>query len=138
MLVFLIRWFSKFPELKARDFFLTGESYAGHYIPQLADAILNYNIQSKGFKINVKGIAIGNPLLKLNTDSSAVYEYLWSHGIISDELRLRIFRQCDFNNIPNASNECFNAIADASAVSEYVDVYAVLRDLCYHLLYSKS
>ncbi|WZZ12719.1 hypothetical protein YC2023_105808 [Brassica napus] len=69
MLVFLLRWFNKFPELKARHLFLTGESYAGHYIPQLADAIHSYNRQSSGFKINVKGIAIGNPLLKLDTDT---------------------------------------------------------------------
>ncbi|CAF1711727.1 unnamed protein product [Brassica napus] len=131
MLVFLMRWFSKFPELKSRDFFLTGESYAGHYIPQLADAILSYNRQSSGFKINVKGIAIGNPLLKLNTDTSAVYEYLWSHGIISDELRLEIIRRCDFNNIPNVSNACIKATTEAGVVSQFIDVYDVLRDLCY-------
>lgn len=85
MLVFLLRWFDKFPELKARHFFLTGESYAGvfygfdfirnyfilfllfcwltlllagHYIPQLADAIQSYNRQSSGFKINIQGIAV--------------------------------------------------------------------------------
>lgn len=29
MLVFLLRWFDKFPELKSRELFLTGESYAG-------------------------------------------------------------------------------------------------------------
>ncbi|CAF2241213.1 BnaA08g12060D [Brassica napus] len=131
MLVFLIRWFSKFPELKARDFFLTGESYARHYIPQLADAILSYNRESSGFKINVKGIAIGNPLLKLNTDTSAVYEYLWSHGIISDELRQEIIRQCDFNNIPNLSNACIKAATEAGVVSQFIDVDDVLRDLCY-------
>ncbi|CAN7132809.1 unnamed protein product [Brassica rapa subsp. narinosa] len=131
MLVFLMRWFSKFPELKSRDFFLTGESYAGHYIPQLADAILSYNRESSGFKINVKGIAIGNPLLKLNTDTSAVYEYLWSHGIISDELRLEIISQCDFNNIPNVSNACIKAATEAGVVSQFIDVDDVLRDLCY-------
>ncbi|CAH2061302.1 unnamed protein product [Thlaspi arvense] len=131
MLVFLLRWFIKFPELKFRDFFLTGESYAGHYIPQLADAIHSYNIRSSGFKFNVKGIAIGNPLLKLDTDTSAAYDFFWSHGMISDELRLTIGRQCDFASLLNLSKECMEALSEVSLVTEYVNVYDVLLDLCY-------
>jgi len=50
---FLQRWFDKFPEYKNRDFFITGESYAGHYVPQLAQLI----IQSK-LKFNLKAIAV--------------------------------------------------------------------------------
>ncbi|KAG6483826.1 serine carboxypeptidase-like 40 [Zingiber officinale] len=55
-LVFLVNWFERFPEYKGRDFFITGESYAGHYVPQLAHAILNH----KDRLINLKGIAIEN------------------------------------------------------------------------------
>lgn len=29
MHVFLLKWYEKFPELKSRELFLTGESYAG-------------------------------------------------------------------------------------------------------------
>ncbi|VYS52271.1 unnamed protein product [Arabidopsis thaliana] len=131
MLVFLLRWFNKFPELKSRDLFLTGESYAGHYIPQLADVILSYNSRSSGFKFNVKGIAIGNPLLKLDRDFAAAYEYFWSHGMISDEVRLTIMNQCDFANPKNMSNACIYAIVESSVLTEYINSYHILLDVCY-------
>ncbi|KAG7533143.1 Alpha/Beta hydrolase fold [Arabidopsis thaliana x Arabidopsis arenosa] len=75
MLVFLLRWFDKFPELISCELFLTGESYAGHYIPQLANATLNYNSHSSGFKFNMKGIPMGNPLLKLDREIAAAFEF---------------------------------------------------------------
>ncbi|CAH9127559.1 unnamed protein product, partial [Cuscuta epithymum] len=49
---FLKRWFHKFQKYRGREFFITGESYAGHYVPQLAQLIK----KSKA-KINLKGIA---------------------------------------------------------------------------------
>ncbi|KAK1384385.1 Carboxypeptidase [Heracleum sosnowskyi] len=98
MYIFFINWFAKFPSYKDRDLFLTGESYAGHYIPQLAIALLDHNEQSRGYKFNIKGVAIGNPLLKLDRDAPAVYEYFWSHGMISDEIGLAIFNECDFED----------------------------------------
>ncbi|KAG6427925.1 hypothetical protein SASPL_112172 [Salvia splendens] len=51
-LVFLENWFKRFPEFNHRGFYISGESYGGHYVPQLAHLIL----QSKA-KINLKGIA---------------------------------------------------------------------------------
>ncbi|CAE6225948.1 unnamed protein product [Arabidopsis arenosa] len=99
----LVEMVRQFPKLKSRDLFLTGESYAGHYIPQLADAILSYNSRSSGFKFNIKGVAIGNPLLKLDRDSPATYEFFWSHGMISDELKLTITSLCDFDDYTFAS-----------------------------------
>lgn len=53
---FLLNWFERFPEYKSREFFLAGESYAGHYIPQLALKILQFN-KNQTF-INLKGLAV--------------------------------------------------------------------------------
>ena len=58
---FLVNWLERFPQYKTRDFFITGESYAGHYVPQLADTILsNNNISyiTNQTVINLKGIAV--------------------------------------------------------------------------------
>lgn len=137
MLTFLLNWFVKFPEFKSRDLFLTGESYAGHYIPQLAVAVLDHNARSKASKLNLKGLAIGNPLLKLDRDVPATYEFFWSHGMISDEVGLSIMNQCDFEDYTfasphNESDSCNNAIAEAnSIVGDYINNYDVILDVCY-------
>ncbi|XP_025659191.1 serine carboxypeptidase-like 42 isoform X2 [Arachis hypogaea] len=57
MYLFMLKWYEKFPSYRSRELFLTGESYAGHYIPQLTNALLDHNARSTGFKFNIKGVA---------------------------------------------------------------------------------
>lgn len=54
---FLVSFFESFPEYKSNQFFITGESYAGIYIPMLMERI---DQDSLGAKINLIGAAIGN------------------------------------------------------------------------------
>jgi carboxypeptidase C (cathepsin A) len=54
--------------------YLTGESYAGQYIPYLADGMLNRN-DTKHF--NLKGIQINDP--SINDDSVLIYGPLLPH-----------------------------------------------------------
>ncbi|KAE9454836.1 hypothetical protein C3L33_13303, partial [Rhododendron williamsianum] len=63
----------------------------GHYIPQLAELMIQFNKKEKLF--NLKGIAVssplqkyplGNPVLEFATDFNSRAEYFWSHGLISD------------------------------------------------------
>lgn len=137
MHTFLLKWYEKFPAFRSRELFLTGESYAGHYIPQLAIAILDHNEHSTGFKFNLKGIAIGNPLLRLDRDIPATYEYFWSHGMISDEIGLIIMNECDFDdyafaNPHNITVKCTTAISEANQiVGDYINNYDVILDVCY-------
>lgn len=60
-LEFVIQWLERFPRYKNRELYITGESYAGHYVPQLAKEILTYNAKTK-HPINLKGIMV-NPQL---------------------------------------------------------------------------
>ncbi|XP_011101717.1 serine carboxypeptidase-like 42 [Sesamum indicum] len=137
MHIFLMEWYKKFPTFKTRDLFLTGESYAGHYIPQLAVALLDHNEHSTEFKFKIKGVAIGNPLLRLDRDVPATYEFFWSHGMISDEIGLTIMNDCDFDDYTfgsphNVSLPCNHAISKANEiVGDYINNYDVILDVCY-------
>ncbi|CEG48350.1 serine protease family [Plasmopara halstedii] len=62
---FLQEFFQKHPELANRDFYITGESYGGHYVPVAAHYVWQKNKQIAGTTfINLKGIAIGNGLVQ--------------------------------------------------------------------------
>lgn len=137
MHMFLLKWYEKFPDFKSRELFLTGESYAGHYIPQLAEVLLDHNAQSTDFKFNIKGVAIGNPLLRLDRDVPATYEFFWSHGMISDEIGLKIMNECAFDDYTyasphNVTDSCNDAISQAnSIIGDYINNYDVILDVCY-------
>ena len=56
---FLLAFFKAYPEYAKNDFFLTGESYAGIYVPTLANRIVDGNAAGQPY-INLKGIAVGD------------------------------------------------------------------------------
>ncbi|KAH5700425.1 carboxypeptidase [Parastagonospora nodorum] len=50
-----------FPDLKGRDFHITGESYAGHYVPTLGAQIVSQNLlYPKRPQVNLQSIFVGN------------------------------------------------------------------------------
>ncbi|XP_056177488.1 serine carboxypeptidase-like 45 [Syzygium oleosum] len=138
-LAFLRNWFEKFPEYKERDLFITGESYAGHYVPQLAMLV----VQSKLF--NLKGIAIGNPLLEFNADFNSRAEFFWSHGLISDATYESFNTICNYSQIRRQAQSgtltpvCSHVAREASReISQYIDTYDVTLDVCLSTVSSQS
>nr|DAD34804.1 TPA_asm: hypothetical protein HUJ06_005444 [Nelumbo nucifera] len=117
-LKFLLNWLEKFPKYKNSDLYLAGESYAGHFIPQLASLLLEYNKKPNIRPIKLKGVALGNPLLDLDI-SIAFAENLWSHGAISDETLMlektvckisRYFKEFVHNNLSKECSDVFDRI----------------------------
>merc|ERR1719161_164785 len=72
----LQQWFVKFPEYKSNDFFITGESYAGVYIPTLTKEILDHAPE-----INIKGIAVSDPCTDNNAQSDSMNMIWYAHAV---------------------------------------------------------
>mmetsp|Transcript_32446 Transcript_32446/g.71234 ORF Transcript_32446/g.71234 Transcript_32446/m.71234 type:complete len:629 (-) Transcript_32446:162-2048(-) len=65
---------TKFPELASNEFFITGESYAGVYIPTLTKEILD-----NAPDINLVGIAVGDPCTDNKAQSDSMDSVWYSH-----------------------------------------------------------
>jgi carboxypeptidase C (cathepsin A) len=92
MVDFLGEFFKAKKQLQGRPFYVTGESYAGHYVPAVASAV--YHASRSGEvepPINLQGLAIGNGL----TDPAIQYgAYRCGHwGGLKQEAVLRAMRQ---------------------------------------------
>ena len=98
----LLAFFEAFPEYKANEFYLAGESYAGMYIPNIATRLL-----AAVPEINLKGIAVGNGCWGgdatsvecngPNSNANLVQLY-FGKGMISSKLHAKIMKTCGYNN----------------------------------------
>nr|XP_043630085.1 serine carboxypeptidase 1-like [Erigeron canadensis] len=127
---FLVNWLERFPQYKNRDFYITGESYAGHYVPQLAYTILVNNKITNQTIIKMKGIAIGNAVIDDETRLKGMYDYWWSHAIISDATHDAIVKYCNFSNIDSLSEMCENSTDKAWDEMGDIDIYNMYAPIC--------
>uniref|UniRef100_A0A0D9VQL2 Carboxypeptidase n=1 Tax=Leersia perrieri TaxID=77586 RepID=A0A0D9VQL2_9ORYZ len=105
---FLLRWLDRFPEYKPRDLFIFGESYAGHYVPELA---------------------VGNGILEFAAERTQLYEYLWQHAFISDAAHSLIGQSC--SNTEDPSPVCESARDAAYGHIGDIDVYNIYSSTCH-------
>ncbi|WVZ66920.1 hypothetical protein U9M48_016075 [Paspalum notatum var. saurae] len=130
-LLFLLGWMERFPEYKGRDFYLAGESYAGHYVPQLAHAILRHAAKSPApSPINLKGIMIGNAVINDATDTKGMYDFFWTHALISDEAADGIRRYCNFTDGASENDKCDEAASEADEALQDIDIYNIYAPNC--------
>ena len=123
--MFLVKWLERFPEYKGREFYMAGQSYAGHYIPQLAELILQRNKQTF---INLRGLLLGNPSLNPLVESDSVNPFLVSHAIIPPKY-LDDYVKCV--KAPVFDFEfCSVATSQIEAQVKRVDTYNILAPLC--------
>jgi serine carboxypeptidase-like clade 1 len=101
----LLSFYVKFPQFANSSLWISGESYAGVYVPMLAQAIL---ASPQASSIALKGVLVGNGALK----TSPVYEgglvqqrmqHAYNHGLFSTPLYDSINAACVNYTAPSAS-----------------------------------
>lgn len=80
---FFQAFFEAHPEYKKNKFFVTGESYAGHYVPAVASRLHKALKKKEGVPINLKGLAIGNGLTQPDIQYEAYADYALDMNLIS-------------------------------------------------------
>jgi len=143
---FLKRWFQHYPEFRNNDFYVTGESYGGHYVSQLSEQIL---IQDTNREINVKGLMLGNAAInsdfyELGTADSRMdawnfLTFMYTHGYIPHASYAKVEDVCGWKNYihdcqgdyTKPSDECLEAENEAlQYIPENIDAYNVDAHVC--------
>uniref|UniRef100_A0A8C5AKP5 Carboxypeptidase n=1 Tax=Gadus morhua TaxID=8049 RepID=A0A8C5AKP5_GADMO len=99
----LKQFFKLFPEYSKNQLFLTGESYAGIYIPTLAERVM----EDPAF--NLQGIAVGNGMASYELNDNSLVYFAYYHGLLGNQLwaQLQTFccskGKCDFYNNHNVN-----------------------------------
>jgi len=129
-LAFLLKWFERFPQYKGRDFYITGESYAGHYVPQLSQAIVRYNSENEERTVNLRGYMVGNALTDDFHDHLGVFRFMWSAGLISDQTYRLLNVLCDFQSFIHTSTSCDKILDIANEELGDIDPYSIFSPTC--------
>ncbi|KAL2936467.1 Serine carboxypeptidase-like 29 [Bienertia sinuspersici] len=129
-LKFLLEWFERFPQYKGKDFFISGESYGGHYVPQLSQAIVNCNLAANKKIINLKGYMVGNALTDDFYDHLGVFQFMWSSGLISDETYKLLNEFCANDSFIHPSEKCDKVLDIADSEIGNIDPYSIYTPSC--------
>jgi carboxypeptidase C (cathepsin A) len=139
--LFIQKFFSEHKELLSRNFYITGESYAGKYIPHMSKYILDMNQKIKEGKekdlleINLKKILIINGLFDPSIQREARRDLVMGLNMLSendDELHLKyLSTKCESeisNREKTAADTCERIRTFIENMSGDVFVYDIRKN----------
>lgn len=142
----LLAFYAKFPELKTRPLYLSGESYAGIYIPTFAQRIVMHNTGEipgpdvDRMHINLKGFAVGDACAGKSVNcgvEAKIFElaFLAGHGQIPLKLMHAVHQLCTMEELrtPGAtlSPGCAAAVKKAKSAAGGYFEYSLYDDCTY-------
>eukprot|EP00922_Rhytidocystis_sp_ex-Travisia-forbesii_P055796 GHVS01082616.1.p1 GENE.GHVS01082616.1~~GHVS01082616.1.p1 ORF type:complete len:501 (+),score=69.09 GHVS01082616.1:196-1698(+) len=95
MAIFLEGFLKKYPTHKNKPFYITGESYAGHYIPALAHYL---KFERSVANLNLQGLAIGNGWVDPYLQYPPTADFARDNGLLDErgyEVAKKGYAVCD-------------------------------------------
>jgi len=141
----LDHFLQKFPEFIHNDLYLSGESYAGVYVPMLALEIMRRGAKTK---VKLKGFAVGNGLASYRLNDNSLMFFAYNHGLIPETLwdSLTNFccngvassKDCEFHSNPAPNCKQHVSKAMAAVYSSGVNFYNLYGECLSSSAYQKS
>ncbi|CAL5028221.1 unnamed protein product [Urochloa decumbens] len=128
---FLLKWFKLYPEFQSNPFYISGESYAGYYIPTLTDEVVKGIDRGVEPRINFKGYMIGNGATDVNYDYNAFVPFAHGMGLISTDMYEDVKATCRGTFWGNLDDLCQEKIERVHWELKDLNKYNILAP-CYH------
>jgi len=127
-----LEFLKRFPNFASLPLYLSGESYAGHYVPMWAKEIIEYNkLDCNKFKINIKGFLVGNPYIDYYSGTGAEIETYWGHQLIPKPLWEKYKKKGCVKSTEKLRGEaCQNLVYKIEDIVGKINPYAMDYPVC--------
>jgi len=144
MYSFLLQFFAEYPQFSKLPFFITGESYGGHYVTAISRRVQLGNQAGNAATINLQGLAIGNgwvdPLIQYQSYGEFAYSNnLISRGVYNEAQRIytRCEREIGQSNWDAAFTTCSSIVDTVLSAAGNINPYDItkpctVQPLCYN------
>jgi len=114
------------PEMRQLEFYITGESYAGIYVPTLAFKLTEHNKRvMENKRINIKGILVGNGVSDLRGFFTAFYDLAYTHFLYPESLHDRYVKFCKQGM--EGQERCKTITSEIDKFLEGINIYDIYR-----------
>jgi len=132
----LLNWMVKFKDFDQHDLFISGESYAGVYVPTLVKNIWDHNqVEGQTYIFNLKGMIVGNGVTNWTYDTTPAFiETGFWHGLLDyDSYMSMKENKCDystlrFSGFEKLSQVCIDLYERFNMLTQDINTYDMIRE----------
>ena len=124
---FMLKFYEEFPDYKKNDFYLSGESYSGHYLPMTGQYFIENDVDNN---INFKGIIVGNPYTNIKENNIGKYDTYYGHSMISYPLWESYFNNNCSDETASNSQTCQTIMNEIDTKVGNINTYGVDWSVC--------